>query len=232
MIITIHQPEFLPYTGFFNRLASADVFIALDDVGYEKNGFINRNKIKTPIGPAYITVPVISRSPNKKINEVLIDNTQEWQKSLLNKISTNYDRSPFFRDYFPFIEDTFYAKWEKISDLDIYLLKSFIKFLGINTKIEKASLNEISGKRTERLVNICKKFRAKTYLSGLGGKNYMDLDLFKNAGIEVIFQNFSQIDYSQQFSEKGFLPNMSIIDLMFNNGKNSLDIIKSGNKNL
>jgi len=232
MIITIHQPEFLPYMGFFDRLASADIFIALDNVGYEKNGFVNRNRIKTRAGLEYITVPVLGRSPKKKIDEILIDNTQEWQRSLLGKIKASYASSPFFRDYFPFFEDAFYKKWGKISDLDIYLIENLGELLGMNLKIERASLNKVAGKKTERLVNICKEFKAKTYLSGPGGKDYMDLDLFKNAGIEVVFQDFSQAEYNQQFSEKGFLPNMSIIDLMFNEGKNSLAIIKSGNKKL
>jgi hypothetical protein len=226
MRITIHQPEFLPYLGFFQRLANADIFIILDDVGYEKNGFINRNKIKTQAGSTYITIPVLGRSPNKKINEVLIDNSKNWQESLLDKIKISYSFSPFFNDYYPFLKDVLCEKWEKISDLDICLIENIIKFLDLTPKIEISSLHRFDGQRTERLVNICKKFNADTYLSGSAGKDYIDLSLFEKSGIKVIFQEFSNREYSQLFPENGFLPYMSIMDLLFNEGKNSIKIIR------
>lgn len=226
MIVTIHQPEFLPYLGFSERLASADIFVVLDDVGYEKNGFINRNKIKAKEGPMWLTIPVLGRSPNKKINEVLIDNSKNWQESLLGKIKLNYQKSPYFKEYYPFLENALSKKWEKISELDVHLIENIIKFLDINIKVEKTSLFRIEGEKTERLVNICKKFNADTYLSGPAGKDYMDLDLFKKAGIKVVFHEFLHPKYNQQFLEKGFLPYMSIIDLLFNEGENSGKIIK------
>ena len=230
MIVTIHQPEYLPWLGFFDRLFKSDAFVVLDDVGYQKNGFINRNKIKTKDGWQWLTVPVKGRSPNKKINEVLIDNEKKWQEGQLSFIKNNYSDSPYFETYYDFLKETFNKNWEGISDLDVYLIEKISGFLGIKTKIEKVSTLDIGGEKNQRLINICKKIRADAYLSGPGGKNYMDLDLFKKEGINVVFQEFSHPEYSQMFKEQGFLKEMSVIDLLFNCSSQGLEIIKLGSK--
>lgn len=224
MTITVHQPEYLPWLPFFDRIQKADLFVILDDVGYQKNGFINRNKVKTKDGWAWLTIPVQGRSPHKNINEVLIDNSKNWQKKQLLTIKEHYSNSPYFNDYYPFFEKTFSRKWEKISDLDIYLIKSIIGFLGITPKIEITSEQKLKGKATERLIDICKKFKADIYLAGPGGKGYMDLVAFEKADIKVVFQEFSHPSYRQQGE---FLPGMSVIDLLFNEGPKSLAIIKN-----
>ena len=231
MIVTIHQPEYLPWLGFFDRIQQSDVFVVLDDVGYQKNGFINRNKIKTDKGEKWITVPVVGRSPNLKINEILIDNSKDWKKSQLGSIISAYSKTPYFKEYLDFFKKTFGRKWEKMSELDIYLIENIVEILGIKTKIKVASSIEVDGNSTERLVNICKSLGADTYLSGPGGKDYMDLGLFKKEGINVIFQEFSHPGYNQTFKEQGFISGMSIIDLLFNCGSKSLEIIKLGGKN-
>lgn len=232
MIITIHQPEYLPWLGFFDRIAESDIFIILDDVGYQKNGFINRNKIKTAQGWQWITVPVKGRSPNQKINEVLIDNQSDWREAQLRSLKFNYSKAPYFGEYSDFFEAVFKKDWELICDLDIYLIENIIAFLGLKTKIEKYSDMNLKGVQTERLVDICKKFGADTYLSGPGGKEYMDLGKFEEENIKVVFQEFKHPEYSQQFMKAGFIPCLSIIDLLFNCGEKSLEIIKSGVKNI
>jgi len=226
MILTIHQPEYLPWLGFFDRICASDIFVILDDVGYQKNGFINRNKIKTKDGAKWLTIPVKDRSPNKKINEVLTDNERGWQANQLLLMKNNYFNSPYFKEYYQFFEATFKRKWDKISDLDVYLIENILKFLGVGTKILKTSDMDIKGEKTERLVNICKKLGADAYLSGPGGKNYMDLSLFEKQNIKVIFQEFSHPEYGQQFMENGFIPFMSIVDLLFNCGPESKNIIR------
>lgn len=227
MIVTIHQPEYLPWMGFFDRIDKADVFIVLDDVGYQKNAFINRNRIKTVDGWKWITIPVKGRSPNKKINEVLIDNSKKWQESQLSVIKKSYENSPNFKKYYGFIEKALSQKWDSIADLDIYLIKKVNDFLGIEARIERSSLVKIKSEKTQRIADICKHFKADTYLSGYGGKDYMDMDLLEKEGIKVIFQEFNQPEYEQNFKELGFIQNMSIIDLLFNCGEKSIDIIKS-----
>jgi len=226
MIITIHQPEYLPYLGFFERLADADIFVILDDVGYQKNGFINRNKIKTEKGPKWITAPVSGRSPNLKINEVLIDNSKNWGSSQWGSIISAYRKAPFFKDYSGFFEETFKKKWDSICELDIYLIENINKFLDIDLKMIKSSELEIEGKGTERLVNICKKLKADGYLSGPGNDEHrVEKERFEKEGIKVKIKDFSNTEYPQMFINQGFSPYMSIIDLLFNCGPRSKNII-------
>lgn len=227
MVITIHQPEYLPYIGFFERLAEADVFVVLDDVGYQKNGFINRNKIKTEKGPKWLTVPVLGRSPNKKINEVLIDNTKEWENSQWGSIVSAYSKSPYFKEYSGFLKETLEKKWDSICELDIYLIEKINKFLGIDLKIIKSSSLKASGEGTERLINICKELKADSYLSGPGNKKHqVEKERFEKEGIKVKIKDFSNPTYSQMFMNQGFLPYLSIIDLLFNCGPKSINIEK------
>lgn len=216
MKATIHQPEFLPWLGFFDRIKESDVFVILDDVGYQKNGFINRNKIKTKQGSEWMTVPVKDRSPNKKINEVLIDNEKPWRQKILSQLQEHYSHAPSFAKQYDVMEKTFKKSWEKITDLDTYLIKECLHFLGLKNEIKISSQMHLEGQGTERLVKICQALGADKYLSGPGGKEYMDLSLFEKAGIKVIFQEFSHPEYQQQFQSQGFLPGMSVIDFLFN----------------
>lgn len=227
MILTIHQPEYLPYIGFFERLAASDVFVIFDDVGYQKNGFINRNKIKTEKGSKWITVPVLGKSPNSKINQVAIDNSKNWGASQWGAIVSSYSKAPYFKEYSDFFEEVFKKNWGSICDLDIYLLENINKFLDINSKILKSSDMDISGKGTERLISICKSLKADYYLSGPGNEEHqVEKERFEKQGIKVEIKDFSNPEYRQMFINQGFLPYMSIIDLLFNEGKKSVKIIK------
>lgn len=227
--ITVHQPEYLPWTGFFDRILKSDLFVILDDVGYQKNGFINRNKIKTADGWQWLTVPVIGRSPHLKINEVLIDNSSDWGKNQWKALYCNYSKAPYFKQYAEFFEKSLSKKWELISELNIHLISGILKITGVEKKIKKTSEMKIEGVRTERLVNIARAVGADAYLSGPGGKGYMELEKFEKAGIRVVFQEFKNPGYNQQFMKNGFLPGLSIVDLLFNCGPKSVDIILGKN---
>ena len=228
LVVTIHQPEYLPYIGFFQRLAEADFFVVLDDAAYQKNGFINRNKIKTAEGWQWVTVPVKNRSSNLKINEVLIENQIDWQNQHLKTLATNYSRTPFFKKYFPFFQETFSKKWDNIIDLDIYLIENICRFLGIEISIKKSSGLKVQGKATDRLINMCEEFGIGVYLSGPGNEEHgVEIERFGKKGIEVRIKEFISPEYKQLFMDKGFAPYMSIIDLLFNEGENSINIIKS-----
>lgn len=254
MIVTIHQPEYLPWLGFFDRLDQADVFIILDDIIYQKWGFHNRNKIKTSQDWQWLTVPIKARESRKKICEMEIDKTKDWGKVQEKALVYNYSKALYFKKYLPFFRGVFEREWAKIAELDIYLLKNIMQMLGIETEVKIASKMDIPGRASERLVKLCQAVAADTYLSGPGakhghvstekmaeiekegvsgaaqGKGYLDLALFKKEGIKVVFQEFTHPQYPQQFPEQGFLPYMSIIDLLFNCGDKSLEIIRSGRK--
>lgn len=222
-IVTIHQPEYLPWAGFFDRIYKADIFVALDEVQYQKGGFINRNKIKTSQGWQWITVPVKEREGLKKINEVIIDNKSNWQENHWKSLFYNYNKAPYFEKYADFLKNVFKKEWELIAELNIYLIENIMNILGIEKQIKKSSLMHVEGKATERLINICKKVGADTYLAGFGGKEYMDEKKFEENSIKVIYQDFKHPRYSQLYD--GFIPELSIVDLLLNCGPESLDII-------
>lgn len=230
-IITIHQPEYLPYIGFFGRMANADAFVVLDDVNYQKNGFINRNKIKTKMGEKWITVPVLGRSPHKKINNVLIDNSKNWGVSHWGSLLSAYSKTPYFYKYADFFKEVYSKKWELISDLDIYLIENINKFLGIDAKILKSSEMSIKDTSTERLIKICQKLNADIYISGPGNEEHqVEKNKFDKNKIAIEVGEFASLRYPQAFPDAGFLPYMSIVDLLFNCGPESLKIIKLGGK--
>ena len=227
MIVTIHQPEYLPWIGFFDRISKADIFVILDDVQYQKKGFINRNRIKTSQGWQWLTVPVKERESLKKINEKEIDNQTDWRQNHWKSLFYNYKKASYFKQYADFFEDIYKQNWNFLTDLDIYLIKNIMNMLGLKKEIRKSSLLKIEGKADDLLVNICKAVGADTYLSGPGPKDknyrdYMDLGKFKKQNINVVFQEFTHPAYIQQFDKQGFIPNLSIIDLLFNCGEKNL----------
>jgi len=226
MICAIHQPQYLPYLGYFEKIARCDVFVVLDDVQYKKNEWQNRNQIKTPQGMAFVTVPVGYRFP-QKINEVPIIYTQQWVHKHLRAFSENYQRAEFFEMHSAEIERILKQQWENLAALNTALVAYFSKALGLKAKLVLSSSLEVAGKSTERLVNICKAIGADTYLSGIGGKNYVDQAQFQKHKIGLEFQDFVHPKYPQvRFkSNPEFVSNLSIVDLVFNCGPKSLNFL-------
>lgn len=224
MIVAIHQPQFMPWIGYIDKIDRADIFVYLDNVQFRKNEFQNRNKIKTCNGWQWLTAPVTYRFP-QRINEVRLNNTINWKKKHLMTIETNYRKSPYFDDIFPMIQDLYSIEYEYLYKLNIDCIGMILRFLNIDKETIRAS--EIDGLREEpslRLIDICKHLNADTYLAGGAGKGYMDLSAFKAHGIEVIFQDFNHPVYPQLYGE--FLPFMSCLDLLFNCGYEAIDIIR------
>lgn len=201
------------------------MFICLDNIQYNKGGWQNRNKIKTPKGPMLLTVPVHAGF-QKNLNEITINNQERWAQKHLHALLTYYAKAPFFKKYLPFFEDAYARTWTTLNELNFYFLDFFLLALGIKTKIIKGSDIPVSGTATERLVNVCRAVNADTYLCGDHAADvYLDETLFENAGISVTLQNWTCPDYEQLFPEAGFLPDLSIADLLFNKGEESLDIL-------
>jgi len=226
MIVAIHQPQYLPWIGYFDKIDCADVFVLLDNVQYKKNEWQNRNRIKTSQGWQWITVPVLYKYP-EKINEVKINNTVDWRKKHLNALTYNYSKAPFFEKHRRFLEKTFSTNWEFLVEINTHVIQYLINALGIDKKIVLASSLRLREGPTDRLVDICKHVQADTYLSGKDGAKYMNLDAFAQAKIKVIFQDFRHPIYPQLYEP--FEPLMSIVDLLFNHNHNSLKIIRSQN---
>ena len=215
--VAIHQPQYLPYLGFFHKLIHCDVFILLDDVQFTKGGFQNRNKIKSPDGWQWLTVPVLQRA-RQLICEVNLNDSVPWQRKHWSALVSNYAPAPFFDLYAKDFQQTLTLEWKELTALNTALMKWVMAVLEIGTEIRFSSGLPSTGVATERLIELCQHVGATRYLSGPGGKEYMDLQAFDRAGIEVIWQDFGAPKYLQQFSEAGFIGNLSIVDALFNCG--------------
>lgn len=213
----IHQPYYLPWLGLFEKIRKSDVFVFLDNVTYSKNGYANRNRIKTPDGWHWLTVPVVNKNIlQTPINDVKISNATNWCRKHWNSIQFNYGNAPFFENYKTFFKNVYEMKWELLAELNEYLIKKVCEFLGIETTFVNASMLDVEGTSTTHLVNICKILDANTYFSGSGGRNYLDCSLFEKEDINVIFQEFKIPPYSQLHGD--FVPNLSVIDFLLNCG--------------
>jgi len=219
MVVAIHQPNFLPWMGYFYKMAKCDVFIFLDNVQFSKNSFQNRVKIKTPQGAQWLTVPVHFRF-GQLTYEVQIDNQTNWREKHLKTFEMNYKRAPFFDEVYSLLKDIYLkAKWTSLVDFNIELIMKICGYLDIKPQTMKASSLDVEGKATELLIGLVKKVGGKIYLSGTGGMKYQDEERFKEEGIELVYSDFVHPIYPQLWSD--FIEGLSIIDLLFNMGSES-----------
>jgi len=228
MKIAVHQPQYLPWLGYFHKMMMADVFVFLDNVQFKKNEFQNRNRIKTKDRVIWLTVPVIHRFP-QLISEVMINNRENWRKKHLRTLEINYRKAPYFERFFPIFVEGLEKEWVYLSPLNIYFVEKIAEALAIEKRFVVASeLESLPEGATDRLVAICRKLGGNTYISGAGGRGYLELTKFEKAGIKVIFQEFKHPVYPQLYGE--FEPYLSVVDLLFNLGEESGKIILEGGK--
>lgn len=215
MIISIHQPAYVPWLGYFDKMAKSDVHVFLDDAEYSKNNLFNRNKIKTPQGWMWLTIPVYYKS-NRLICETEIDNHLNWSNKHWMALKTSYGRAKYFKEYSQVLEKFYLTEWRYLSDITISMNKTIASMLGIEAKFVKSSEIKVSGNQSEKLINLCQALGGDVYLSGQGAKAYMDDSLFLAQGIKVVYQEFNHPVYEQLWGE--FIPNLSIVDFLFNCG--------------
>jgi hypothetical protein len=229
-IISVHQPGYFPWLVYFHKIAVADTFVILDTVPFEKNGFINRNQIKTSQGWAWLTVPVLTKGKfGGLICNTEVNNNVNWKKKHRESIFQNYSKAAYFEPHTVFLEELYTREWRRLSELNIWLIRYIAKELGINTKIITASqeLANVEGKKGELVFNICRALGADIYFSGKMGSDYLDTSLFAESGIRVCFQDYVHPEYKQL--NRSFIPNLSIVDLLFNCGDGSLEKLMEGN---
>ena len=228
MILTAHQPVYLPWLGLFHKISLAETFVYFDQVQYLPKDWMNRNKIRTKDGSIWLTVPVLRKGyRDLKTSEIEINNSTNWQKKHLRSISLNYKKSPYFENYIPFFEDVYSRKWEFLGDLNEYMLKWFLDELGIKVNFLNAKNFKFQGEKSSLILNMCKKLDASTYIFGTLGKDYANVHEFEKNNVKLIFQDYNHPKYSQLYSE--FVSHLSVIDLLFNHGPKSLEIILSNN---
>ena len=223
-VVAIHQPQYLPWLGYFDKLERCEVFCLLDSVQYKKNEFQNRNRIKTVDGWQWLTVPVTYRFP-QRIREVEVNQIVNWQRKHLQALKSNYSKAPFFQSYYPSFEEFCQQSYEMIVDVNVASIELLMELLGLERKLVLASSLQVDTEDpTLRLVQICQALGGAAYLSGKDGAKYMDVDMFSSHEIDVLFQNFKHPQYPQCYGS--FEPNMSVVDLLFNCGPDSLAIIR------
>lgn len=225
MKLTIHQVEHACWLGLFDKMSKSDEFVLLDTVDFEKNYFQNRNKIRTKEGWAYLTIPVESHN-HKPLKEVLVSSDNNWKKKYLNTIKQNYSRAKFFDKYYPYIEIIINKPYTHLIDYNKNLLYHFLEWFEIDKPFYFSSQLELlpNLKSTDLLVEICKKLNATTYLSGTSGKDYLDLEKFKEANINVEFHQFFHCVYPQVYHP--FIQGMSALDLLMNCENKAKEIIE------
>ena len=229
MILSVHQPHYIPWLGYFDKIDKSDCFVFLDNVQYKHREYQNRNKIRTKSSWIWLTVPVIYKGhTHQKVREVKIDNTFDWQKKHLGSFKSCYGRAEFFDNYFCFFEEVYATKWERLIDLNIHITKYILAQLRIEKPLYYESEIGTSTEATDRIIELCKKLNADTYLSGIGGKMYLEEEKFARSGVTLTYQNFAHPRYQQQFVDEHnlFLPYMSVIDLLFNEGPGSAKILR------
>jgi len=223
--ICIHQPNFIPWLGYFYKIANSDIFVVLDDVQYTKNSFINRNRIKTPQGPQWVTVPV-KKAGNfgQMINETYISNRPKSLEKIVKTVEQNYKKANHFDRYFATFAQYLLQAPESISGLNSQLIRWIMEVVNIKTQVAFSSeipTHNLTG--TARLVAICKELEADRYFSGFGGMNYQEENQFNKANIAVQVSDFDHPVYNQLWGD--FESNLSIMDLLFNCGPESKSVL-------
>jgi hypothetical protein len=222
--IAIHQPEHHPWLGFVKKMSQTDIFVFFDDVQYNSSGFQNRNYIKTNTGKTLLSVPVLSKF-DSKINEIKIDKTKNWFKKHKKSIMTNYSKTDFFEEYKNKIEEIYETEYEYLIELNTKVIKFFLNELKIKTKIIFSSSLNLDSNSPKKILEICKKFNADKYISGVHwGLENLNLKEFSDNQIKIEFQKFLHPIYKQCHSP--FIPNLSTLDLILNEGKNGRKILE------
>jgi hypothetical protein len=222
MIVSIHQPCYLPWLGYLQRMAEADVFVLLDHVQFERANYQNRTRILVDGEPRWLTVPVIQRSQKETILEKEIDNRlqgpRHWGRVHAATLRHAYRDAPCANLYLPALREILDARWERLVDLDVAMLEVLRDAFGIRTPLVRSSKLDVRGAKSELILEICRELGADCFLGGMGGSRaYLDADAFRRAGVRVKWQDFRHPVYTQCDAGE-FVPGLSAVDLLLNRG--------------
>lgn len=227
MIAAIHQPHYLPWLRYMAKVALADVFVLLDDVQYTKNGWQNRNRIKTANGWTYLTVPVHAHLTDR-ILDVRVARTP-WRDQHWKSLRAAYGRAPYFRRHAAFFEAFYAEDWSQLVDLNLASLEYLRSALGLRTPLVRASALGVPGHGTDRLVRICQSLGATVYLSGAyAAHSHLDPSAFEASGIGLAVLEWECPTYPQCHPKAGFVPDLSVVDLLFNVGEDAREVLLRG----
>ncbi len=228
MILSAHQPLYLPWAGFFHKIALADQFCVFDAVQFEYHEFGNRNRIMTHQGPLLLTVPVEKKGHlTRRFCDMKIDGSI-WAEKHAKALRLSYAKAPFFKDYMEPLEAILRKHHVFLADLNVEILVWLLACLGLDRPIARASDCNFTGVGSALVLDMCLQLRANRYIFGSLGRDYADLKSFNDAGVEAVFQTYTPPVY-KQVHRKPFEPRLSVLDLLFNEGANSLAVLMSGN---
>ena len=228
MIVSAHQPSYLPWLGYLDKMAKADLFVVMDDLQYEAQNFQNRQRIKLASGPAWLSVPLVAGTQSERICDKRIDNSgsvrQHWQRRHWRSIEVAYARAPFFGRYAHELHAIYFQPWTSLLALDLYVLDLARRWLGIDVPVVRSSELGLAGEKTDRIIDMCRKLGARAYLTGKGGSTeYLDVEKLGRAGIGVIWQHFEHPVYPQRHG--AFSSHLAFLDLVLHCGEGSRDVL-------
>ncbi|HSD90408.1 MAG TPA: WbqC family protein [Kofleriaceae bacterium] len=229
-IVAAHQPHYMPWLGYLDKMAKADLFVVMDDLQYEAQNYQNRQRIKLHNGAQWLTVPLERGSQSDRICDKRIDNSgsqrQHWQRRTWMTLEINYRRAPFWHKYADELRSVYAQPWVSLLELDMKMLDLARRWFEIKTPIIRASSLGLTGLKTDRLIDMCRKVGARCYLSGGGGSTgYLDVERMGRAGVGVIWQHFEHPRYPQRYSEAGFISHLGFLDLVLNCGGSSREML-------
>jgi WbqC-like protein len=227
MVLTAHQPVYLPWLGLFDKIAKADAFVSFNRVQYLPKDFNSRNRIKTANGPMWLTVPVHRHGHRERpLDEIEIDESQRWRRKHWMALQHAYGKAPHFDRYAPFFESVYDRPWQYLAELDDHLLLWLLEQLGIEVRFLRASDFDFEGRKSELVLDMCVELGADEYWFGALGRDYADVDAFRARGVTPRFQDYRHPVYPQLHGE--FVSHLSVVDLLFNVGPASRDVILEG----
>jgi hypothetical protein len=226
-IAAIHQPNYIPWPGYFHKLAACDVFVYLDAVQYPRGqSFAARNRIKTPNGVVFLTIPVsVPKGHEGKASYLEVELADErWRDKHLKTVEQSYKRAPHFDEVFELYRDGL-ERGKTLVDLNVGLIEAIAGYLGIETRrVRLSETLESFGEKSDLIVDVCKTVGADVYLSGAGGgRDYNDERLLDEHGIELRYDDYAYPEHPQLWD--GFEPNLSVLDLLFNCGAGGRELV-------
>jgi hypothetical protein len=225
--IAILQSNYIPWRGYFDLINSVDEFILYDDMQYTRRDWRNRNVIKTPGGLSWLTIPVQVKGKYLQTIKDTFVADNKWAGEHWRSIVHNYSKAAYFSEYKELFQDLYLGSEETLlSQINYRFIMAICRILGISTPISWSMDYQLSGDKTERLVNLCRQAGATNYISGPAAKAYLDESIFGREGISVAYMDYSSYrEYAQLYPP--FQSQVSIIDLIFNEGPDAVNYLKS-----
>jgi hypothetical protein len=215
MKVSIHQPDYIPYIGYFYKISQSDVFVFLDDVQFSNDNMHHWNKVKTPQGECRLKIPV-KHSFGDSIEQVLTNNHLKWREKHLKTLEMNYSRANYYKEFFPVFKELLLSDYTSLSQMNITINRFICEEFGFKTKYLLSSELSIDSVKEERVIDICLSLGGKTYISGNGAKAYQVESHFNDKGLNLQYTDYKTFEYPQLW--KDFIPNLSILDYIFNCG--------------